>query len=126
MSFLTTQTEEMLAAEQLLSGINTNLAAQNAGAAAATTVIAPAAADPSRPSRRRSSHATAPSTRRSPPKRRRCWNITRKPWASAPAATATPRPSTQPRALFPVRTCVSPRRCHAVEHSPRLPVISPR
>ena len=46
MSFLTTQTEEMLAAEQLLSGINTNLAAQNAGAAAATTVIAPAAADP--------------------------------------------------------------------------------
>ncbi|BBZ71607.1 PPE family protein, SVP subgroup [Mycobacterium paraseoulense] len=46
MSFLTTQTEEMLAAEQLLSGINTNLAAQNAGAAAATTVIAPAGADP--------------------------------------------------------------------------------
>ena len=46
MSFLTTQTEEMLAAEQLLSGINTNLAAQNAGAAAATTVVAPAAADP--------------------------------------------------------------------------------
>ncbi|OBG69947.1 PE domain-containing protein [Mycobacterium sp. E3339] len=46
MAFLTTQTEEMLAAEQLLSGINTNLAAQNAGAAAATTVIAPAAADP--------------------------------------------------------------------------------
>lgn len=46
MSFLTTQTEEMLAAEQLLSGINTNLAAQNAGAAPATTVIAPAAADP--------------------------------------------------------------------------------
>lgn len=46
MSFLTTQTEEMLAAEQLLSGINTNLAAQNAGAAPATTAIAPAAADP--------------------------------------------------------------------------------
>lgn len=46
MSFLTTQTEEMLAAQQLLSGINTNLAAQNAGAASATTVIAPAAADP--------------------------------------------------------------------------------
>lgn len=46
MSFLTTQTEEMLAAEQLLSGINTNLATQNAGAASATTVIAPAAADP--------------------------------------------------------------------------------
>ena len=46
MSFLTTQTEELLAAEQLLSGINTNLAAQNAGAAAATTVVAPAAADP--------------------------------------------------------------------------------
>ncbi|OBB85604.1 PE domain-containing protein [Mycobacterium sp. 852002-30065_SCH5024008] len=46
MAFLTTQTEEMLAAEQLLSGINTNLAAQNAGAAAATTMIAPAAADP--------------------------------------------------------------------------------
>lgn len=46
MSFLTTQTEEMLAAEQLLSGINTNLAAQNVGAASATTVIAPAAADP--------------------------------------------------------------------------------
>ena len=46
MSFLTTQTEEMLAAEQLLSGFNTTLAAQNAGAAAATTVIAPAGADP--------------------------------------------------------------------------------
>lgn len=46
MSFLTTQTEEMLAAQQLLSGINTNLAAQNAGAASATTVLAPAAADP--------------------------------------------------------------------------------
>jgi hypothetical protein len=46
MSFLTTQTEEMLAAEQLLSGINTNLAAQNAGAASATTFVAPAAADP--------------------------------------------------------------------------------
>lgn len=46
MSFLTTQTEEMLAAEMLLSGINSNLAAQNAGAASATTVIAPAAADP--------------------------------------------------------------------------------
>jgi hypothetical protein len=46
MAFLTTQTEEMLAAEQLLSGINTNLAAQNAGAASATTVVAPAAADP--------------------------------------------------------------------------------
>jgi hypothetical protein len=45
-AFLTTQTEEMLAAEGLLSGINTNLAAQNTGAAAATTVIAPAAADP--------------------------------------------------------------------------------
>ena len=46
MSFLTTQTEEMFAAETLLSGINSNLAAQNAGAASATTVIAPAAADP--------------------------------------------------------------------------------
>lgn len=46
MSFLTTQTEEMLAAETLLSGINSNLAAQNTGAASATTVIAPAAADP--------------------------------------------------------------------------------
>lgn len=46
MSFLTTQTEEMLAAEQLLSGINTNLAAQNVGAASSTTVVAPAAADP--------------------------------------------------------------------------------
>jgi hypothetical protein len=46
MSFLTTLTEEMLAAQALLGGINTNLAAQNAGAAAATTVIAPAAADP--------------------------------------------------------------------------------
>jgi hypothetical protein len=46
MSFLTTQTEEMLAAEQLLSGINTNMAAQNAGAASATTFVAPAAADP--------------------------------------------------------------------------------
>ncbi|MDT5355116.1 MAG: hypothetical protein QOJ56_3648, partial [Mycobacterium sp.] len=46
MSFLTTLTEEMLAAQALLGGINTNLAAQNAGAAPATTVIAPAAADP--------------------------------------------------------------------------------
>lgn len=46
MSFLTTTTEEMLAAEALLSGINSNLAAQNAGAASATTAIAPAAADP--------------------------------------------------------------------------------
>ena len=46
MSFLTTQTQEMLAAEQLLSGINTNLAAQNAGAAPATTAIIPAGADP--------------------------------------------------------------------------------
>ncbi|OBG72496.1 MULTISPECIES: PE domain-containing protein [unclassified Mycobacterium] len=46
MSFLTTQTEEMLAAQSLLSGINTNLAAQNAGIASATTVLAPAAADP--------------------------------------------------------------------------------
>lgn len=46
MSFLTTQTEEMLAAESLLSGINSNLAAQNVGAASATTVVAPAAADP--------------------------------------------------------------------------------
>lgn len=46
MAFLTTQTEEMLAAEAALQGINTNLAAQNAGAAPATTVVAPAAADP--------------------------------------------------------------------------------
>ncbi|OBI27742.1 PE family protein [Mycobacterium sp. E1386] len=46
MAFLTTQTEEMLAAEALLSGINTNLAAQNAGAAPATTAIIPAGADP--------------------------------------------------------------------------------
>ncbi len=46
MAFLTTQTEEMLAAEAALSGITTNLAAQNAGAAPATTVVAPAAADP--------------------------------------------------------------------------------
>ena len=46
MSFLTTLPEELLAAQGLLRGINSNLAAQNAGAAAATTVIAPAAADP--------------------------------------------------------------------------------
>jgi hypothetical protein len=46
MSFLTTATEELLAAQQLLSGVNTNLAAQNAGAASATTIVAPAAADP--------------------------------------------------------------------------------
>lgn len=46
MSFLTTLPEELLLAQGLLGGINTNLAAQNAGAAAATTVIAPAAADP--------------------------------------------------------------------------------
>lgn len=46
MAFLTTQTEEMLAAEAALSAANTNLAAQDAGAAPATTVVAPAAADP--------------------------------------------------------------------------------
>ncbi|WP_445163834.1 PPE family protein, SVP subgroup [Mycobacterium sp. Dal123C01] len=46
MSFLTTATEELLAAQTLLGGVNTNLAAQNAGAAAATTIVAPAAADP--------------------------------------------------------------------------------
>jgi hypothetical protein len=46
MSFLTTLPEELLLAQGLLGGINSNLAAQNAGAAAATTVIAPAAADP--------------------------------------------------------------------------------
>jgi hypothetical protein len=46
MSFLTTVTEELLAAQTLLQGVNTNLAAQNAGAASATTVVAPAAADP--------------------------------------------------------------------------------
>jgi hypothetical protein len=46
MSFLTTVTEELLNAQTLLQGVNTNLAAQNAGAASATTVVAPAAADP--------------------------------------------------------------------------------
>src|SRR5438270_8776177 len=46
MSFLTTLPEELLLAQGLLGGINSNLAAQNAGAAAATTVIAPAGADP--------------------------------------------------------------------------------
>lgn len=46
MSVLKTLPEELLAAQGLLGGINSNLAAQNAGAAAATTVIAPAAADP--------------------------------------------------------------------------------
>jgi PE family/PPE-SVP subfamily C-terminal region len=46
MSFLTTVTEELLAAQGQLEGINANLAAQNAGAAAATTVVAPAALDP--------------------------------------------------------------------------------
>jgi hypothetical protein len=46
MSFLTTLPEELLAAQGQLMAINSNLAAQNAGAAAATTVIAPAAADP--------------------------------------------------------------------------------
>lgn len=45
MSFLTTVTEELLAAQGQLEAINANLAAQNAGAAAATTVVAPAAAD---------------------------------------------------------------------------------
>jgi hypothetical protein len=45
MSGLTTLPEELLAAQALLTGIISNLAAQNAGAAAATTVIAPAAAD---------------------------------------------------------------------------------
>jgi PE family/PPE-SVP subfamily C-terminal region len=46
MSSLTTVTDELLAAQTLLQGVNTNLAAQNAGAASATTVVAPAAADP--------------------------------------------------------------------------------
>jgi hypothetical protein len=46
MSFLTTATEELLSAQTLLGGVNTNLAAQNAGAASATTIVAPAAADP--------------------------------------------------------------------------------
>lgn len=45
MSFLTTVTEELLAAQGQLEAINASLAAQNAGAAAATTVVAPAAAD---------------------------------------------------------------------------------
>jgi hypothetical protein len=45
MSFLTTVTEELLAAQGQLEAINANLAAQDAGAAAATTVVAPAAAD---------------------------------------------------------------------------------
>ncbi|HSS24007.1 MAG TPA: PE domain-containing protein [Mycobacterium sp.] len=45
MSFLTTVTDELLAAQGQLEAINSNLAAQNAGAAGATTVIAPAAAD---------------------------------------------------------------------------------
>ncbi|BBY24884.1 PPE family protein, SVP subgroup [Mycobacterium stomatepiae] len=45
MSFLTTVTEELLAAQGQLEAINANLAAQNAGAAAATTVVAPAGAD---------------------------------------------------------------------------------
>ncbi len=46
MSFLTTLPDELLLAQGLLGGINSNLTAQNAGAAAATTFIAPAAADP--------------------------------------------------------------------------------
>ncbi|GLE50410.1 PPE family protein, SVP subgroup [Mycobacterium montefiorense] len=46
MSFLTTVTEELLAAQGQLEAINANLAAQNAGAAAATTAVAPAGADP--------------------------------------------------------------------------------
>ncbi|MEE6137299.1 PE domain-containing protein [Mycobacterium sp. 050128] len=45
MSFLTTVTEELLAAQGQLEAINANLAAQNVGAAAATTVVAPAGAD---------------------------------------------------------------------------------
>jgi len=43
---LTTLPEELLAAQGQLEAINSNLAAQNAGAAGATTVIAPAASDP--------------------------------------------------------------------------------
>jgi hypothetical protein len=45
MSFLTTVTEELLAAQGQLQAINSNLAAQNAGVAGATTVVAPAASD---------------------------------------------------------------------------------
>jgi hypothetical protein len=45
MSFLTTVTEELLAAQGQLQAINSNLAAQNAGVAGATTIIAPAASD---------------------------------------------------------------------------------
>ncbi|OBF92680.1 PE family protein [Mycobacterium sp. 852002-51163_SCH5372311] len=46
MSFLTALPEELLAAQALLSGITSNLTAQNMGAAAPTTTILPAAADP--------------------------------------------------------------------------------
>jgi hypothetical protein len=46
MAFLTTLPEELLAAQALLSGITSNLTAQNAGAAAPTTAILPAASDP--------------------------------------------------------------------------------
>jgi PE family/PPE-SVP subfamily C-terminal region len=46
MSSLTTVTDELLAAQTLLQGVNTNLEAQNTGAASATTFVAPAAADP--------------------------------------------------------------------------------
>src|ERR1700742_1766131 len=45
MSFLTTVTEELLAAQGQLQAINSTLAAQNAGIAGATTVVAPAASD---------------------------------------------------------------------------------
>jgi hypothetical protein len=45
MSFLTTVTDELLAAQGQLQAINSNLAAQNAGVAGATTIIAPAASD---------------------------------------------------------------------------------
>src|SRR4029077_9536894 len=43
---LTTLPEELLAAQGQLQAINSNLAAQSAGAAGATTIIAPAASDP--------------------------------------------------------------------------------
>src|ERR1700753_2010044 len=45
MSFLTTVTDELLAAQGQLQAINSNLAAQNAGVAGATTAVAPAASD---------------------------------------------------------------------------------
>ncbi len=126
MSFLTTQTEEMLAAEQLLSGINTNLAAQNAGAAAATTVIAPAAADPVSIQQATifSTYGTTYQTIATEAQTlleqyAQTLGISSGSYGDTEAINAS-------QAALSSAASPGCRRCHAVKHSPRLPCVSPR